>query len=218
MSLIGVFDSGAGGKSVAAALQRAYPAHSIMFRHDAQHMPYGDKTPRQVLRFVIPILRQMERAGCDVIVIACNTVTTHHIAALRAQISVPLIGVEPMVKPAAAQTKTGIIAVCATPATLLSPRYAELKSRYAQNVTVLEPDCSRWAYMIEHDHVNEQLIAAQIEALCNAGADVLVLGCTHYHWIDQNIQRMAASRAVVMQPEAAIVSRVAQVLADRSLG
>lgn len=208
MAKIGVFDSGIGGESVANALRSALPQSEIIYASDTQHVPYGDKTPQQVLGFVVPILQQLVDQQCDLIVIACNTVTTHHIAALRGIFQVPLVGIEPMIKPAAAATKTGTIAVCATPATLASPRYAELKQRYAQKVRVIEPDCSNWAYMIEHNQLNQQAIAAQIDDLCTAGADVIVLGCTHYHWIQDVIQNITRDRAQVIQPEAAIVERV----------
>lgn len=177
-------------------------------------MPYGDKTPEQVLAFVLPILRDLARKT-DIIVIACNSVTTMFIDVLRAELPVPLVGIEPMIKPAVERTKTGIIAVCATPMTLASPRYAWLVQTYAPAVRVLQPECNTWAYMIEHNQVNEIYIKVQIDAVCEAGADVIVLGCTHYHWIQQAIQRMAQDRAVVIQPEEAVVKRVASLLATR---
>ena len=192
MSTIGVFDSGMGGKSVARALGRAFPDSAVIFRNDAQHVPYGDKTPEQLLSFIVPILQGLVDDGCQVIVIACNSATTTIITELRERIAIPLVGVEPMVKPAAEQTKTGIIAVCATPLTLSSPRYAWLKKTYAKGITVLEPACNDWAYMIEHNQVNEALIRQQIIDVCTQGADVIVLGCTHYHWIQETIQTMSA--------------------------
>lgn len=212
MPKIGVFDSGVGGEAIAAALRRALPHAEIITKSDTEHVPYGDKTPKQVLGFVIPLLEELTLEGCDIIVIACNTVTTHHIKTLRERIPVPLVGIEPMVKPAREQTKSGIIAVCATSATLASPRYAELKQQYANDLIIFEPDCSAWAYMIEHNTVNVKRIQEQIEALCNAGADVIVLACTHYIWIDKLIEEMAQGRAVVLQPEAAIIRRVQQLL------
>lgn len=212
MATIGVFDSGVGGKSVAQALRRAIPQATVVFRHDAAHMPYGDKTPPEVLGYVVPILQSLVDDGCELIVIACNSVTTTLITELRSRIAVPLVGIEPMVKPAAALTRTGIIAVCATPMTLASARYAWLKQTYASTVTVREPACEDWAYMIEHNQVNEARIGAQIAALCDEGADVIVLGCTHYHWIEDTIRRMAHGRATVMQPEQAIAARVQHVL------
>lgn len=215
MSRIGVFDSGIGGLSVAKAIENAFPGDKVLFASDKEHMPYGDKSPSQVLVFVLPILEQMVQEGCDVIVIACNTVTTTLIEELRARVPVPLVGIEPMVKPAAAKTKSGIIAVCATPATLASGRYAWLKVTFAQGVTVLEPDCSQWAYMIEHNQVNESKLRTQISELCDAGADVIVLGCTHYHWIEDIIQQIAAERAVAIQPEAPVLAQLRRVL-DRT--
>jgi len=212
MAKIGVFDSGLGGLSVAEAIKKTMPQHDVIFMNDRQHMPYGDKPLEQIRDFVLPILQKLVEQGCDCIVIACNTVTTNFITELREHISVPLVGVEPMIKPAAEQTKTGTIAVCATPRTLQSPRYDWLKQTYAADKTVLEPDCSQWAYMIEHNKVNDQKIAEQIDQLCEVGADVIVLGCTHYHWIQEKIQAMAKNRAVVIQPEQAVIAQVQRVL------
>lgn len=212
MPKIGVFDSGIGGKSVAEAIARGLPDVDVVYASDPVHMPYGDKTPAEVLGFVTPILQALVDQGCEYIVIACNTVTTHHIVELRTRFAVPLIGIEPMVKPAAAITKTGVIAVCATPATLTSSRYGELKKQYANNIVVLEPDCRQWAYMIEHNQVNRAQIAEQINAVCDKGADVIVLGCTHYHWIQDVIQQLARGRAVVVQPEQAIIQRLQSLL------
>lgn len=210
---IGVFDSGVGGLSVAKAIEQALPEADVVFRDDREHMPYGDKSPQEVLGYVVPILEDMVKSGCRVVVIACNTVTTTHITELRERITVPLVGIEPMVKPAAAQTTTKTIAVCATPATLASKRYAWLKEQFAQGVKVLEPDCSRWAYMIEHNQVNEGFIEKQINELCDAGADVIVLGCTHYHWIEDLINKLVRGQATVIQPEQAVVAQLRRVLA-----
>lgn len=212
MTKIGVFDSGIGGLSVKLAIEAALPDAKVLLRSDREHMPYGDKPPDEVLGYVVPLLKDLVSEGCQVIVVACNTVTTTHIQELRQRITVPLVGIEPMVKPAAAQTKTGVIAVCATPATLASKRYAWLKETYAQNIKVLEPDCSRWAYMIEHDAVNESMLAKQINDLCNQRADVIVLGCTHYHWIEELIRKLVAGHASVIQPEQAVVAQLKRVL------
>lgn len=212
MSVIGVFDSGIGGLSVANAIRAALPNDEVIFVSDRQHVPYGDKPPEVVLGYVVPILEDLVRQGCAVIVIACNTVTTNHITELRRRIPVPLIGIEPMVKPAAAATKTGVIAVCATPATLRSSRYHQLKQQYAQGITVLEPDCTAWAYAIEHNQLNKAHLSKQITDLCNQGADVIVLGCTHYHWIEEVIRQIAAERSVVVQPEQPVIRRLKHVL------
>lgn len=212
MVKIGVFDSGIGGLSVVKAIERELPGAEVLFRSDREHMPYGDKPPEEVLGYVVPILESLAAQGCEVIVIACNTVTTNHIEELRKRINVPLIGIEPMVKPAVEQTKSAVIAVCATPATLGSKRYDWLKETYAKGVKVIEPDCSRWAYMIENNQVNEEMLASQINDVCEQGADVIVLGCTHYHWIEKLIHRIANGRAKIIQPEQAVVAQLKRVL------
>ncbi len=216
MYKIGVFDSGIGGKSVAQAIERALPNAHVIYVNDSQHVPYGDKSPDELLGFVVPILQDLQRQGCQTIVIACNSVTTTIISQLREHLSIPLIGMEPMVRPAAQLTQTGTIAVCATPLTLASERYKWLKHTYAPDVRVLEPDCSRWAYMIEQNQINKEVIKDQIDAMCDAGADVIVLGCTHYHWIEAEIAELAAGRARVIQPEQAVIVQLKRVLAQIS--
>jgi glutamate racemase len=117
-----------------------------------------------------------------------------------------------MVKPAAAQTKSKVIAVCATPTTLASPRYAELKAEFAGGITVLEPDCADWSALIQADAMNEKRLRESIDPALEAGADIIVLACTHYHWIEDEIKRLTAGRAEVMQPEAAILRQLKRVL------
>jgi len=151
---IGVFDSGIGGLSVANAVKKALPKDQIIFVNDQKNVPYGTKSPGQLLKLVVPILNDLVEQGCNAIVIACNTVSTTIIDELRKRISVPLIAMEPMIKPAAEQTKSKIITVFATPTTLASRRYSWLKANYASGIKVLEPDCSDWALMIEDDQLD----------------------------------------------------------------
>lgn len=212
MAKIGVFDSGMGGLSVAQALERALPEHQVVFRNDSEHMPYGERKPSELLKLVQPILESLVADGCELLVIACNTVSTTLAPELRQRLSVPIVALEPMVKPAAQQTKTGVIAVCATPTTLQSSRYQELKATYAADLTVIEPDCADWARLIEESAMSESKIRHDIEPALKKQADVIVLGCTHYHWIEQEINRLAEGKATVLQPEAAIIREVTRQL------
>ena len=211
---IGVFDSGVGGQSFANAISEALPELDILVREDSKNLPYGNKTSGQLLALVTPLLQDMIEQGCEVIVVACNTVSTKIITELRALCNVPLVAVEPMIKPAAALTHSKIIAVCATPGTLASERYDWLKQTYAADITVLEPDCSRWSAMIEANQVDMQHITDSITAVLDQGADVVVLGCTHYHWIEQEIQELCGDRAQVVQPEPATIEQLKRVLAQ----
>jgi glutamate racemase len=211
---IGVFDSGAGGLHVAEKIQKALPEHEVIYMEDRENVPYGTRSIEEIHSLVSPILEELARQGCQVIIIACNTVTTNLINELRQQLPVPLVGMEPMIKPAAAATKTGVIAVCATPRTLASDRYKWLKKEFAAGTKVIEPDCSDWALMIESNSLDRQKIWKTIEDACAQNADQIVLGCTHYHWIEDIIRDMARGRAQVIQPEEAIIKRLQEVIAS----
>lgn len=211
---IGVFDSGVGGLSVVNAIKQALPMHEILYREDKKNIPYGTKTPSELEDLVLPILQHMVDDDCQVIVIACNTVTTTIIGSLRKKLTVPIIGMEPMIKPAAAITKSNVVAVCATPTTLASSRYAQLKKEHAHGITVLEPDCSDWAYLIENKQIDQKHIDTLIDEVCARGADVIVLGCTHYHWIEEIIVAAAKNRAVVMQPELPVIKELTRVISQ----
>jgi glutamate racemase len=209
---VGVFDSGAGGQSVVNAIKKELPHLEIIYKEDKTHVPYGTRNVEEIYGFVKPIFQEFIDEGCQVIVVACNTVTTNLISRLRAEFPIPMVGMEPMVKPAAEKTKTGVIAICATPRTLASERYKWLKDTYAQGVTVLEPDCSQWALMVETDSVDREKVAKSIEAVINQNADQIVLGCTHYHWIEGLIKEIAAGRANVIQPESPVVAQLKKVV------
>lgn len=213
---IGFFDSGIGGLSVVKAIQKALPELEVIFKNDEQHVPYGSRDVKEIYGFTKPILQSLVDEGCEVIIIACNTVTTNLIERLRQELPVPLVGMEPMVKPAALATKTGIITVCATPLTLSSTRYQWLKQQYTKGVKVLEPDCSDWTDMIENNRVDREKVAKIIDDSCGAGADQIVLGCTHYHWIEQLIKKLADGRAEVIQPETPMIAQLKQVIEQLS--
>lgn len=201
---------------MAEAIQRELPDHEVIFTKDDEHFPYGNRSVDEIYDFTKPIIQSLVDEGCGVIVIACNTVTTNFIQQLRSDYKIPLVGMEPMVKPAALASKTKVIAVCATVRTLSSDRYKWLKDRYAKGVKVLEPDCSDWAAMIEANDVNRDKIAKTVNDICSSGADQIVLGCTHYHWIEKLITELADGRAVVLQPEQPVIEQLKTVLKLRS--
>ncbi|MGB3024130.1 MAG: aspartate/glutamate racemase family protein [Candidatus Saccharimonadales bacterium] len=210
---IGIFDSGIGGEAVARDLKVHFPEATIVSVSDRANLPYGSKTPEHIIALTDAALQPLFVARCDVIVIACNTATTNALPALRQRYpSQQFIGIEPMVKTAASLTKTHTIAVCATPATLASDRYHSLKAEYAHALTVCEPDCSSWASMIENNTVNEAIIHSTIESVIAEGADVIVLGCTHYHWIKSLIESIADNHACVIEPTDSIARRITQLV------
>jgi glutamate racemase len=210
---LGIFDSGIGGEAITASLRINFADAEIIVVNDRKNIPYGDKTPDQIISLTNAAIQPLLKASCDVIILACNTATALAIEALRdCYPNQKFIGIEPMLKTAASTTKTGIIAVCATPATLNSERYHDLIAKHGSHLTIFEPDCSTWAYMIENNIVNHEEVENIINDVCRRGADVIVLGCTHYHWIKDLIVQVADGRAQIVEPSEAISRRVEQLL------
>ncbi len=212
---LGVFDSGIGGEAVADALRKTFPDAEIVTVNDRANVPYGGKSPALVLRLTDAAIQPLLSGKCDVIILACNTATALAIDALRQKYPAQkFIGIEPMVKTAAALTKRSVIAVCATKATLASDRYKRLVRDHGAALRIIEPDCSEWASLIENNLMNRSHIERAINTVCEDGADVIVLGCTHYHWIKELITMLAAGRAKVIEPSEAIGRRVKALLSD----
>lgn len=208
---IGVFDSGIGGEAVAESLGRAFPQTDIMTVNDHEHVPYGSRSETEITSLTDAAIQPL--LGRDVIVIACNTATAVAIDWLRERYPDQLfVGLEPMVKPAALMTQTGVVTICATPATLGSARYARLKQTYGDGVSFYEPDCSTWSRMIEDNAMNTAAIDEMVDAARAHKSDVIVLACTHYHWIKQDIMSRSADFATVIDPSDAIVRRIRELV------
>jgi glutamate racemase len=210
---LGVFDSGIGGQAIANSLRVSFPDAEFMVVNDHENVPYGSKTPEQITTQTNIAIQPLLAAACDIIILACNSASAAAIDELRKRYPTqPFIGLEPMVKPAAERTRTGTIAVCATPATLASDRYHRLVNKYGQGIHIIEPDCREWATMIENNRINRIVIEGAINSCCEQGADVIVLACTHYHWIKDLVTEIAAGRAEVIEPSEAIGRRIKQIL------
>lgn len=208
---IGVFDSGIGGEAVANSLRNYFPEAKITVVNDRENLPYGDKTSHQIRLLTDAAIQPL--LGSDVIVIACNSATTAAIEFLRGKYTnQKFIGIEPMIKPALNLTKTRIIGVCATPATLGSNSYRMLKDKYARNYQVVEPDCSNWAQMIENNDLNNSEVITVLDEMIANQVDVIVLGCTHYHWIKELVVEYVGPDIQVLEPSEAIGRRVSSLL------
>ncbi len=209
---VGVFDSGIGGLSLANAIQLALPDVNVIFKNDSANVPYGTKSKNRLFKLALPLLQDLAEKS-DILVIACNTLTTNLLFEFQDEIDVPIIGVEPLLGEAANSTKSGVICVCATPRTLKSERYQQLKDLYTSDIKVFEPNCSGWSDMIERYDVDSQKVSEIISTACEQNADVIVLGCTHYHWIAEEISRTAHKySAQVLFPQNQIVELVKQEL------
>jgi len=212
---IGVFDSGIGGQAVADRLSELLLEADIICVNDHQHVPYGIRTANEIISLTIAAVQPLIQAHCDAIVIACNTATTVAITQLRiAYPDTNFIGIEPMIKPASELTRTKTIAVLATSATLASTQYGDLKTTWAKDIAVIEPDCASWAALIEAGQSDQVPIEETVNDAITNGADVIILACTHYHWLKERAEDAAASRATVLEPSDAISNRILTILSD----
>lgn len=185
---IGVFDSGVGGLSVLHHIRQLLPYEQLIYIADSGHVPYGDKSPAYIEARSLAITRFLIDHGADAIVIACNTATAAAAHTLRVKFSkVPIVGMEPAVKPAVAATKTGVVGVLATVGTLESARFAALLEKYAGHVKIITQGCPGLVEQVERGELNSahtrDLIERYTAPLLAHGADTLILGCTHYPFL-----------------------------------
>ena len=211
--MIGIFDSGLGGLSVLAAVARALPRADLVYLADTAHVPYGPKPEGFVRGRVLAIGDHLVKTGCRVLVVACNTATAAAVTELRHQHpGVAVVGVEPGVKPAAASSRSRHIAVLATESTARSERLARLVREHAAGVRVTVQPCPGWATRVEMlqfgDAGFSAEIAATVSPLLAAGADRLVLGCTHYSFLVPALQPLLAGRAELVDVADAVARQV----------
>lgn len=210
---IGIFDSGIGGLTVAAAIRQALPAERLIYFGDNLHIPYGERSSEEILAFSTGITQALLDQGCKMIVIACNTASAAALAPLRKAFpQVPFVGMEPAVKPAVEQTRTGVVGVIATVSTVQSELFASIVERFAQGVTVLQQACPGLVRRIEGGDLGspelEAMLHGWLDPMLARNIDALVLGCTHYPLIRPVIERMVGPGVRVIDPAPAIARRV----------
>ena len=213
---IGVFDSGVGGLTILRAVRQALPCEHLVYVADAAYVPYGQKSPEQIRDRALIIGGFLIQQGAKAVVVACNTATAEAIDVLRARWPIPFIGVEPAVKPAVAATRSGVVGVLATPATLASARYRSLIERVAASIQVVAQACAGLAEHIERGEIDgeriEQLLRGFVEPLLAARADVIVLGCTHYPLVAHIVKRIAGPGVAVIENGTAVAREVSRQL------
>ena len=205
---IGVFDSGVGGLSVLHHIRHALPHHRLIYVADSGHVPYGNKSPAYITERAHILTRFLIAQGAQAIVIACNTATAAAVASLRAHFSLPIIGMEPAVKPAVAATHTGVVGVLATVGTLESARFAALLEKYAGTVEIITQGCVGWVEQVEmgelHTLKTRILIERYALPLLARGADTLILGCTHYPFLAPVIREVVGEGISLIDTGAAV--------------
>lgn len=219
---LGVFDSGIGGLSVLKHIQDLLPCESLTYIADSAYAPYGNKPTEQIIQRCKTLTKYLiEKHDIKALVIACNTASAAAVHELRESCSIPVIAMEPGVKPAISATQSGVVGVLATENTLTSQKFTDLVHRYAADVKVVSQACHGLVEQIEKGELNStltrQLLDKYISPLLDAGADTIVLGCTHYPLVKGLIQEIAGQQVTLIDTGPAVAQQVARKLSESNL-
>lgn len=211
---IGIFDSGLGGLTIARHIHHELPSEDVLFLADHAHVPYGEKSLEELIKITERAVPTLIAEGAKVIVLACNTASVSMVQQLRAKYpDTPFVAVVPMVKPAASLSATGTVAVFATEITLNSVIYDQLKADYASHVTVIDIPCPEWVRMVESGEIEHQILQEKLTIALQAGADQLVMGCTHFPFLIDDLRPLVKGRAGILESGPAVARQVHRILA-----
>lgn len=222
MTKVGFFDSGIGGRCILNAFLSICPDAQTIYLSDAEHCPYGERNAEEVRQFTEKFVTELIDSGCKIIVIACNTATAASIEYLRGKYPhVKFVGLEPAIKTAAKDTRTNIVAVLATKGTFEGRLYNETKSSYASQIKVIEQVAHDFVVEVENLPVGGvknltdekkarlyKIVGDKIYPLLDAGADMIVLGCTHFPHLKDIIQDICNNRAQVIDSSQAVARHI----------
>lgn len=214
--LVGVFDSGLGGRYVDLCIRQYLPNIRVLTLADQKNIPYGSKTPEDMLTCLKPFIKQFEEAGVDAIVLACNTCYLNLSADLSKMTEIPVLGYEPDLSSAVAHSKSQSVLVAATPASLNSRRWQVMKSQYP-DCKITELDCRHWVSLIENSQMTREDLQSVVERAMAIGADGLVLGCTHYNWLSRHLKACVPKsyRLSFYEPTLTVLARLEDLLLKR---
>ena len=226
MAVIGIMDSGVGGLSVFREIRKVLPDESYIYYADNANCPYGDKTPEFIKDRLDAITRHFIDKGAEAMVLACNTATSAAIEYLRKSYSIPFVGMEPAVKPAALGTRSGVIGVLATAGTLKGSKYLNTKGRFEDHVKIIEHVGKGFVELVEKGILSgteaESTVRASLAPLLEAGADRIVLGCTHYPFLLDTLKKVASDLGYqdvrFIDPAPAVAARLVQVMTENKIG
>lgn len=218
--MIGVFDSGVGGLSVLKEIVPLIPSESYIYIADSGYCPYGPKSKEEIIQRAKLITDFLISKGANIIVVACNTATAAAISYLRSNYSIPFIGMEPAIKPAVLNSKSGVVGVLATRGTFKGELYLNTLNKFAFNKKVIEQVGEGLVELVEDNNVNskqaDSLLRSYILPMINAGADKLVLGCTHYPFLIDKIKDISGDRLEIINPAPYVAKHCKEVLDEIS--
>ena len=218
---VGIYDSGVGGLSVLREIHAALPSESIAYVADSAHAPWGDKPPGFVRQRGLELARFLVSVGAKAIVIGSNTGTAGSADAVRAELSIPVVGIEPAIKPAVASTKSRVIGAVVPVAVGESERLASLLERFGSDVkAIIQPVPGLVEHVEEGDlHSAElrRMVEGYVRPMLDAGADTIVLGSTHYVFLREVIGAVAGPGVAIIDTGAAVARQLARVLRERGI-
>ena len=214
-------DSGVGGISVLKHIHAILPHENLLYVADSKYAPYGNKTPAEITARCFAIADFLIAQNVKALVVACNTATAAAIDAMRGKYTLPIIGMEPAVKPAAEASKNGVVGVLATVGTLKSAQFAALLESYGRNVKIVTQGCVGLVECIERGELDspetKALIRQYTAPLLAEGADTIVLGCTHYPFVKHVIQEIVGDKITLIDTGAAVAKQLKNKLEEKSL-
>ena len=217
---IGIFDSGVGGVTIFKSIQKSLPKENIIYFSDNLNSPYGNKSKKEIQDLSLKNSSWLIDKGCKIIVVACNTATTNSISLLRESFKLPFIGVEPAIKPAAINTKTGNIGVLATKGTLNSNLFNITSNDYCSEINIIEKNGNGLVEMIENGILNgieiEKLLIRFLNPMVNSNIDHLVLGCTHYPLIKNSIRKILPENIKILDSGEAVAKQIKKIIITKS--
>lgn len=215
---IGIFDSGIGGTSIWAAIHQLLPNEKTIYLADSKNAPYGQKSKSEIIALSIKNTELLLQMDCKLIVVACNTATTNAIQELRAKYSVPFIGIEPAIKPAATNSKTQTIGILATQGTLNSELFNKTTEMY-QDTKIIEQVGHGLVQLIENGNINSpemtQLLRSYLNPMIEENIDYLVLGCSHYPYLIPQIKKILPAHIQIIDSGEAVARQVKNVLKEK---
>lgn len=218
---IGVFDSGVGGLAVVEQVRALLPNEDIQYYADRGHFPYGTKTQKEVQTLSIAAVEFLISKGSKLIVVACNTASAAALPELRRQFKVPFVGIVPAVKPASLQTRNGKIGVIATEGTLHAEMFQALVDQFASGLEVVTVACPRLVEFVEEGRTDEPELEAvlhsYLDPILEKEVDTLVLGCTHYSFLREAVERIAGPNVTVLETSRPVARQVQRLLQEHDL-
>ena len=218
---IGVFDSGVGGLSILDEALQQLPHHNYIYFADSANAPYGDKPPQWIAERSLQICRYLMEQDCSAIVVACNTATAEAIATIRSTLDIPIIGVEPGIKPAAMQSQNGIVGVLATEATLNSDKFNALLATLPEHCQFIKQAGAGLVPLIEAGLIEtpemQALLRSHLKPIQDQGADTLVLGCTHYPFLKKMIRAVVGDSMTLIDTSDAVVRQLLRQIHQQGL-